>query len=78
MHTVEIPLNGAELGGQMTAMRLWLDERGYEISVFSCDQAIEGTLLTVVFSLAEEAEAFANRFAGRLAGNVSRVRRHPL
>jgi hypothetical protein len=46
----------------------WLDERGYEMSAFNCDQAIEGILLTVVFSLAEEAEAFANRFAGRLAG----------
>ena len=52
----------------MSAMCPWLDERGYEMSAFNCDQAIEGILLTVVFSLAEEAEAFANRFAGRLAG----------
>jgi hypothetical protein len=69
MHRVEIPLDRADLRDQMSAMRVWLDERKYEISVFNCREDIGGILLTVVFSLAEEAEAFANRFAGRMAEN---------
>jgi hypothetical protein len=67
MHTVEIPLARADLGDQMTAMREWLDERRCETSVFNCHQDMGGILLTVVFNRAEEAEAFANRFGGRLA-----------
>jgi hypothetical protein len=67
MHTVEIPLDRADLRGQMSAMRAWLDERRYETSVFNCHQDIEGILVTVVFNLAEEAAAFASRFAGRVA-----------
>ena len=69
MHTVEILLNQTDLRDQMSAMRVWLDERRYETSVFNYHQNIGGILLTVGFGLAEEAEAFANRFAGRLAGN---------
>jgi hypothetical protein len=67
MHTVEIPLNRADLRDQMSAMRAWLDERRYETSVFNCYPDTAGILLTVVFNLAEDAQAFANRFAGRLA-----------
>jgi hypothetical protein len=69
MHTVEILLNQSDLRDQMSAMRVWLDERRYETSVFNYHQNIGGILLIVGFGLAEEAEAFANRFAGRLAGN---------
>ena len=68
MHTVEIPVDRADLRDQMSAMRTWLDERRYETSGFKYNQDIGGILLTVVFNLAEEAEAFANRFGGRLAG----------
>jgi hypothetical protein len=67
MHTVEIPLDRADLRDQMGAMRAWLDERRYETSVFNCHQDVGGILLTVVFNLVEEAEAFAKRFAGRVA-----------
>ena len=69
MHTVEILLNRTDLRDQMSAMRVWLDERKYETSDFNYHQDNGGILLTVAFGLAEEAEAFANRFAGRLAGN---------
>ena len=69
MHTVEILMNRTDLRDQMGAMRVWLDERRYEISVFNYHQDNGGIVFTVVFDLAEEAEAFANRFAGRLAGN---------
>ena len=69
MHTVEMRLNRTELRDQMSAMRVWLDERKYETSDFKYQQDNGGILLTVAFGLAEEAEAFAYRFAGRLAGN---------
>jgi hypothetical protein len=69
MHTVEILLNQTDLRDQMSAMRVWLDERRYETSVFNYHQDIGGILLIVGFGLADEAEAFASRFAGRLAGN---------
>ena len=68
MHTVEILLNQTDLRDQMSAMRVWLDERRYETSVFNYHQDIGGILLIVGFGLAKEAEAFANRFGGGLAG----------
>ena len=67
MHKVEISLDRAELRDQMSAMRVWLDERRCETAVFNSHQATDGILLTVVLNLAEEAEAFAKRFGGRLA-----------
>src|SRR6516162_4751196 len=69
MHTVEILMNRTDLRDQMGTMRVWLDERRYETSVFNYHQDDGEIVLTVAFELAEEAEAFANRFAGRLAGN---------
>ena len=69
MHTVEILMNRTDLRDQMGTMRVWLDERRYETSVFNYHQDDGEIVLTVAFDLAEEAEAFANRFAGRLAGN---------
>ena len=66
---MEILLDRADLRDQMSAMRVWLDERRYETSVFNYHQDNGGIVLTVVFDLPGEAEAFANRFAGRLAGN---------
>ena len=69
MHTVEILMNRTDLRDQMGAMRGWLDERRYETSVFNYHQDDGEIVLTIAFDLAEEAEAFANRFAGRLAGN---------
>ena len=69
MHTVEILLNSTDLRDQMGAMRVWLDERRYETSIFNFCQDNGVIVLTVVFDLPEEAEAFAYRFAGRLAGN---------
>jgi hypothetical protein len=33
MHTVEILLDQTDLRDQMSAMRVWLDERRYETSV---------------------------------------------
>jgi hypothetical protein len=68
MHTVEILLNLSEFSKEMNAMRAWLDEHGYEPSSFS-SRELKGKLsLSVSFRAREAAEAFANRFAGRLSG----------
>jgi hypothetical protein len=72
MQTVELKLDPADLPEQMSAMRLWLDQRRCETSAFNCHRASGGVLVTVVFGVADEAEAFARRFAGRLTGTERR------
>jgi len=66
MHTVEIELEGADLGVRMNEMREWLDERRFAPALFNWDRNGGGVLLSVAFKLAEEAQAFASRFAGWL------------
>jgi hypothetical protein len=68
MHTVEILVNPSELSKEMNAMRAWLDEQGYEPSSFSSRELKGKLLLSASFRAREAAEAFANRFAGRLSG----------
>jgi len=46
-------------------MRVWLDEHHIEISTFSCDEQSFGVLVSVGFRVAQQAEAFAERFDGR-------------
>jgi hypothetical protein len=66
MSTVEIHLGPGELCEQMAAMRMWLDDRRWEPAVFSCRNEGLGVLLRVDFKVAQEGEAFARRFGGRL------------
>jgi hypothetical protein len=66
MRTVEVRLQPNELSGLMAAMRIWLDERRFEPSSFSCRECGGGVLVRVDFKLAGEAEAFARRFGGRV------------
>jgi hypothetical protein len=68
MHTVEILVNLSEFSKEMNAMRAWLDEQGYEPSSFSSRELKGKLLLCASFGGKEAAEAFANRFAGRLSG----------
>jgi hypothetical protein len=68
MHTVEILLNPSDLSEQMNAMRAWLDEQGYEPSGFISRELNGKILLSVSFRAREAAEAFAQRFGGRLSG----------
>lgn len=66
MNVVEIHLNQSELPGEMGAMRLWLDEQGFESSGFSCrDDDHEGIDVRLLFKAAHQAQAFAERFGGR-------------
>jgi hypothetical protein len=64
MRTVEIRLQPQELSTTMAAMRMWLDERHYEPSSFTCHDCASGVLARVDFKIAEEADAFARYFGG--------------
>jgi hypothetical protein len=64
MRTVEVSLQPSELSRLMAAMRIWLDERRFEPSIFSCHECAAGVLMRVDFKAADEAEAFAQRFGG--------------
>jgi hypothetical protein len=66
MRTVEINLEPGELCEQMAAMRIWLDDRRWEPSTFSCRNDGPGVLLRIDFKIAQEGEAFARRFGGRV------------
>ena len=66
MHIVEIRLAQADLRDKMNAMRMWLDERGFEPSTIASHVNGSVMLLSVSFRSAEEAKAFAAQFAGRV------------
>jgi hypothetical protein len=66
MRTVEINLEPGELCEQMAAMRIWLDNRRWEPSTFSCRSDGLGVLLRIDFKIEEEGEAFARQFGGRM------------
>jgi hypothetical protein len=67
MRTVEINLEPGELCEQMAAMRMWLDDRRWEPSVFSCHNNGPAVMLRIDFKIAQEGEAFARRFGGRVS-----------
>ena len=88
MRTVEIRFQPQQLSGLMAAMRIWLDERRFEPSSFSCHDSGAGALVRVEFKVPGEADAFARRFGGRvdaalaeieqaLVGSVSRTELSP-
>jgi hypothetical protein len=88
MRTVEIRSQPQQLSVLMAAMRIWLDERRFEPSSFSCHDCGAGVLVRVEFKVPGEADAFAQRFGGRvdaslagleqaLAGSISRTELSP-
>ncbi len=64
MRTVEMRLQPQELSETMAAMRIWLDERRFEPSSFTCHDCGSGVLVRIDFKVAEEADAFARCFGG--------------
>jgi len=76
MRTVEMRLQPNELSGLMAAMRIWLDERRFEPSSFSCRECGAGVLVRVNFKVAEEAEAFAQRFGGSVDAALAQLARN--
>jgi len=65
MYGVDVRVQQGELSRKMSEMRIWLDERRFEPSTFSCHDESCGVLVSVEFRIAQEAEAFAERFDGR-------------
>ena len=65
MYAVDIRLRPGDLSGQMSQMRVWLDEHRIETSTFSCHEQSFDVLVSVGFRVAQQAEAFAERFDGR-------------
>jgi hypothetical protein len=65
MFAVDIRVEQGDLSRQMSAMRIWLDERRFEPSTFSCRDTDNGVLVCVEFKVPREAEAFAEHFDGR-------------
>jgi hypothetical protein len=68
MYLVDIRMEPGDLSRQMSAMRIWLDERRFEPSTFSCRDTDCGMLVSVEFKVPREAEAFAEHFDGRTNG----------
>jgi hypothetical protein len=64
MRTVEMRLQPQELSEKMAAMRMWLDERRFEPSSFTCHDCGASVLVRIDFKVAEEADAFARCFGG--------------
>lgn len=67
MRIVEIDLVADELFDQMAAMRMWLDRRRWEPSIFSCRENGASVLLRIEFKVPQEGEEFARRFGGRVS-----------
>jgi hypothetical protein len=67
VRTTEVPLvDENDLAGQLTDMRIWLDQHRYEPSTFTYFFLDPGMKICVAFKLAAEAEAFAQEFRGVL------------
>jgi hypothetical protein len=68
MYLVDIRMQPGDLSQQMSAMRVWLDERRFEPSTFYCRDTDYGMLVCVEFKIPREAAAFAEHFDGRANG----------
>jgi hypothetical protein len=68
MYGVNVHVEQRDLSRQMSAMRIWLDERRFEPSTFSCRDTDHGMLVSVEFKVPREAKAFAEHFDGRANG----------
>jgi len=66
MSKVEVSLRSSELSGAMAEMRMWLDARRFEPSVFCCREEGSGFVVLVDFKVTAEAGAFADRFSGQI------------
>jgi len=71
MYLVDIRMQPRDLSQQMSAMRVWLDERRFEPSTFYCRDTDYGMLVSVEFKIPREAAAFAERFDGRANGRFA-------
>ena len=70
MYLVDIRMQPGDLSQQMSAMRVWLDERRFEPSTFYCRDTDYGMLVSVEFKISREAAAFAEHFDGQANGRL--------
>jgi hypothetical protein len=73
MRTVEMRLRPQELSEKMAAMRMWLDERRFEPSSFTCHDCGAGVLVRIDFKIAEEADAFSRGFGSSVGPVPAKV-----
>jgi len=64
MRAIIVRVSAVDLAGQMTAMRLWLDDHRYEPSTFTYSEDGQDMVIRVVFEIDDEAAAFSMRFSG--------------
>jgi hypothetical protein len=66
IHTVDVPLVGADIAAAMAEMREWLDHHRCEPDGFHHVTRDQRLTCCVDFKLESEAAAFARAFSGRL------------
>jgi hypothetical protein len=66
MTTVEVPVPADDVSTPMRNMRLWLDQMGFDPSIFTWMEMDGRTVVRVKFKVTEQAVAFAEHFAGRV------------
>lgn len=71
MSAVAVRLSPSDLSREMGAMRIWLDQHRFEASSFSCRDDDDGVLVSLEFTNALQAHAFAERFGGQAEMSVS-------
>jgi hypothetical protein len=80
VQTAEIRISDDEFGQRLKDMRLWLDGRQFEPSVFTYFYLDPGMMVRVSFDSHDQAEAFADEFGGSLIdapGVTDRILRPP-
>ena len=80
MQTAEVRISDEDFGQRLKDMRLWLDGRRFEPSVFTYFYLDPGMMVRVTFDSDEQAEAFADEFGGSLInvpGATDRILRLP-
>ncbi len=68
LYTVQIRLDGGNFAADMAEMREWLDRQKLEPDVFRYRMFAERVLVRVDFKTSADAAAFAEAFAGSVAG----------
>jgi hypothetical protein len=66
VQTAEIRISDDEFGQRLKDMRLWLDRRQFEPSVFTYFYLDPGMMVRVSFDNHDQADAFAYEFGGSL------------
>ena len=80
MQTAEVRISDDDFGQRLKDMRLWLDGRRFEPSVFTYFYLDPGMMVRVSFDSDDQAEAFADEFGGSLIdvpGPTDRTLRRP-